>query len=203
MARRSIHEAESLNIDQLKKPVIFVIDMVNGFVSEGALADKAIAQISKPIQDLIESLKVRTIFVCDAHNEKAKEFQSYPIHCLKGSQESQVMDELAAYNQEQIDKNSTNTFMAPGFQKILPDLLANYTDFIITGCCTDLCILQFALSLQSYLNEIDRGANRIIIPENCVDTYQIDQVHEAKDWNEAAIQNMKQNGILVVSRIEE
>lgn len=203
MARRNIHEAESLKIDQLEKPVIFVIDMINGFVKEGALSDKAIAQIGKPIRNLIERLKTRTIFVCDAHDKNAKEFGSYPIHCLKGSKESQVMEELAPYNKEQIDKNSTNTFMAPGFQNILPDLLANYTDFIITGCCTDLCILQFALSLQSYLNEMDKGFHRIIIPENCVDTYQIDQVHEAEYWNEAAIQNMKQNGILVVSRIEE
>ncbi|MCI9042014.1 cysteine hydrolase family protein [Dubosiella newyorkensis] len=202
MAKRKQHEEETLRFIELNKPYLFVVDMINGFIKEGALADSTIFPISKPIEALVQRLKDRTLFICDSHSADAVEFRSYPPHCIEKSHEAEVIDELLAYKQDVVYKNSTNTFMAPSFQKRLPDILATSQDLIITGCCTDLCILQFALSLRSYLNEMDLKEHRIIIPEDCVDTYHIEGVHDANFWNEAAIQNMKQNGIEVVRSIE-
>ncbi len=51
--------------EQLQAPVHFVVDMVNGFVKEGALHDAAILDLCAPISALIEKLQCRTMFVAD------------------------------------------------------------------------------------------------------------------------------------------
>jgi nicotinamidase-related amidase len=186
----------------LEKPLIFVVDMINGFVCEGALADPAIAKAAKPIADLIENSKADTLFIRDAHTTQAREFASFPVHCLQGEKESEVIDSLAKYEKQTIFKNSTNAFMAPAFQKKL-EQLCTYREWIITGCCTDLCVLQLALSLQGWLNEHDMKDIKILVPADCVDTYHIEGVHDACFWNEAALANMAANGIQVASSLEE
>ena len=42
MARLEKNEYASMQASQLKDPIIFVVDMVNGFVNEGALHDEGI-----------------------------------------------------------------------------------------------------------------------------------------------------------------
>ncbi len=200
MARINKNPYPSIKKDQLNHPIVFVVDMVNGFIKEGALHDGKIMDVVEPIQSLLE--EYNSIFVCDNHPEDAREFQAYPKHCVIGTSEAQVIDELQKYNKNQIEKNSTNTFFSPGFQDFLEEDFYQYDDYIITGCCTDLCILQFALSFHSWLNQNDYNDKRIIIPVDCVETYHIDGNHDAGQWNEMALENMATNGIQIVSRIE-
>lgn len=202
MARGNKIEYPAMQADELRRPVLFVVDMVNGFIKEGALHDKEILSIAKPIETLLKGLDAESIFVCDNHPEDAREFQAYPSHCVLGTSEAQVIDELKPWIRHEIPKNSTNTFMSPGFQEFLEDAIEQYDDFIITGCCTDLCILQFALSFQGWLNQNNYHQKRIIIPVDCVETYHIEGVHDASQWNEMALANMNTNGIKVVSTIE-
>ena len=54
---------------------------------------------------LIERLACRTIFVADAHPPKTREFQSYPQHCVIGSGEDEVVDELTPYIHQLMRKN--------------------------------------------------------------------------------------------------
>lgn len=201
MARVKDNLYESISVNEIKSPILFVVDMINGFVKNGPLHDPEINSITPNIQKLLKELSGPRWFVCDSHSQNAREFQSYPPHCIAESEESKVIDELCPYVQDVLYKNSTNTFHAKGFSKIIP-LLDNHSDIVITGCCTDLCILQFALSLNAWLNEYDR-CNRIILPVDCVDTYHIPDVHDAYDWNRFALANMKMNGIMVVSHIRE
>lgn len=186
----------------LNKPLVIVVDMINGFVHEGALSDRRIDQITPNIEKLLKD-RTPSLFICDAHSEDAREFRSYPVHCLKGTKESEVIEQLKPYVADTVEKNSINTFTAPAFQKRLKSLLENYQDLVITGCCTDLCVLQFVLSFQSYLNEINDQGHRIIVPKNCVETYHAPQVHDAAYWNDAALKNMAANGVCVVEKIED
>ena len=195
-----LHSYPVLKNSELKKPIVFVVDMVNGFIYEGALHDARILKIVSPIQSLLE--KYESIFVCDKHPENAREFQAYPNHCLIGTKESEVIDELQVFNHNQMDKNSTNTFFSPAFQEFLETEFYKYDDYIIVGCCTDLCILQFALSFQGWLNQNDYKEKRIIVPVDCVETYHMD-THPADKWNDFALENMHTNGITVVERIEK
>lgn len=186
----------------LNKPLVIVVDMINGFVHEGALSDARIDRITPNIENLLKD-GTEALFICDAHSEDAREFKAYPVHCLKGTKESEIVEQLKPYVTDTIEKNSINTFSAPGFQKRLKSLLEDYQDFVITGCCTDLCVLQLVLSFQSYLNEINDQGHRILVPKNCVETYHAPQVHDAAYWNEAALKNMAANGVCVVEKIED
>ncbi len=192
----------SLSKTQLEHPVHFVIDMVNGFVKSGALHDEAIASIIAPIQTLIERLACRTIFVADSHPPQTREFLAYPPHCIIGSGEDEIVAELAPYIHQKMRKNSTNTFFCPDFQRFLEEELSGYREIVLSGCCTDICILQFALTLNAWLNEHNRE-ERIIVVENCVETYHIDNVHDAWAMNAMALEMMKGNGIEIVHSIED
>lgn len=192
----SIHESD------LQDPIIFVVDMVNGFVKEGALHDKAILSCVEPIQALLNEHLYPSIFIADAHPPKTREFLSYPSHCVIGTSESEVIDELQPFIEKLFHKNSTNTFTCPQFQEFLKEDIDRYQDIVITGCCSDICILQFALGLNAWLNEHNKVEKRIIIPMNAIETYHIDGIHDAYATNEFSISNMAANGILIVDQIK-
>lgn len=200
MARISVEKYPILDTNELNNPILFVVDMVNGFVKEGALADSAIDACTQPIARLIDALHSRVIFVNDTHEEDAAEFESFPSHCLRGSMEAQVVDALLPNVDEVLEKNCISAAAAPGFIQIL-ESLPKKCDLIVTGCCTDLCVLQLALPLQSWINQNNRKGCRVIVPINCVETYHLPDIHDAQFWNEAALANMKANGIVVVSEI--
>lgn len=198
MARMETLPYAACSFSELNNPVVIVIDMINGFAKTGALADPAIAGCAAPIAALLDHCPER-LFVTDCHEPGCMEFQAYPPHCLKGSKESEVIAELQDYADEVLEKNSINTFTAPGFDLWLAG--RDNCDLILTGCCTDLCVLQLALSLQSWIHQNERKDLRVFVPANCVDTFQIDGVHEAAAANRFALDNMKSCGIQVVSEL--
>lgn len=187
---------------QLNHPILFVVDMVNGFIKEGALHDKAINACTKPIEELVKQLDCHRIFIADSHPPKTREFDAYPEHCIIGTSQSEIISELKPYVEELYQKNSTNAFLCEAFREFLNEEFYYYNDFIITGCCSDICILQFALCLQAYLNEHNECDKRVIVPISCIDTYHIEGVHNVYENNAFAIQNMSANGIHVVSAIK-
>ena len=191
---------QTLCMEDFHHPIVFVVDMINGFIKEGALHDKAILDIIQPMQQMLDKLQCRTIFVADSHPPMAKEFEAYPKHCVIGTSESEIVDELKTYVHEVIHKNSTNTFFAPDFQLFLKERFNDYQDIIICGCCTDICVMQFALSLQAYIHEHNLN-QRVIVCSDLVETYHIDQVHDACAYNQFALDIMKASGILIVPTI--
>lgn len=191
---------QTLCMEDLHHPIVFVVDMINGFIKEGALHDKAILDIIQPMQQMLDKLQCRTIFVADSHPPMAKEFEAYPKHCVIGTSESEIVDELKTYVHEVIHKNSTNTFFAPDFQLFLKERFNDYQDIIICGCCTDICVMQFALSLQAYIHEHNLN-QRVIVCSDLVETYHIDQVHDACAYNQFALDIMKASGIVIVANI--
>lgn len=184
-------------ISDLKRPIVFVIDMTNGFTKEGALADPCILEIVPSIQRLVNTVRP-SVFVCDSHDLDAREFQSFPLHCIKNTYESQVINELKKYAKRLIFKNSANAFYAPEMQYIIHNELEEYNDIVIVGCCSDVSVMQFALSLNAYFNENEKKDKRIIVPINMIETYNIDGIHNYMKWNEVACDIMKANAIAVV-----
>ena len=91
MARLKNNLYKPMNVDELKDPVVFVVDMVNGFVKEGALADPEIMSIAEGQKKLMDQLECRNVFVCDTHPPKTREFLSYPQHCMIGTKEAEVV----------------------------------------------------------------------------------------------------------------
>lgn len=205
MARLQRSKSSSVSLESLHHPVVFVVDMINGFAREGALADPAILQAAAPIRKLIEESQAPVWFIRDSHTPDAAEFQSFPVHSLEGSEESMVIDELKDLEtaSHTLYKNCISAAASPQFASMLESLPEEGADLIVTGCCTDLCVLQLALPLQSWINQTNRKNMRVIVPEDCVETYHIPDVHDAAKWNETALAMMAANGIFIAGSVEK
>ena len=173
------------------KEKLFVVDMVNGFVKEGAMHDEKIMSIVPNIQELCEKMEDVT-FIADTHEPDCIEFKSFPPHCIKNTSEAEIIYELKPYVKELIQKNSTNTFHA-----LDKDSLKGYDRFILVGCCSDICVMQFALTLKTYLNHTDNPAV-VWVPQDCMDTYDA-PYHPASQYHEMAVSLMSQAGILTTN----
>lgn len=171
----------------MMKEKLFVVDMVNGFVKEGAMHDEKIMRIVPGIIELCETMEDVT-FIADTHEENCIEFKSFPSHCVKGTSEAEIIDELKPYVKELIQKNSTNTFHA-----IDKASLEGYDKFVLVGCCSDICVMQFALTLKTYLNHVDHPAE-VWVPSDCIATYDA-PYHPASQYHDMAVNMMSQAGI--------
>ena len=171
------------------KELLFVVDMVNGFVKEGSMHDAKIMDIVEVIQKECEAHEDR-LFIADTHEEEAMEFRSFPPHCIKGTSESEIIDELKPYVKEVLEKNSTNTFHV-----LNKEILKDYDSFKIVGCCSDICVMQLALSLKTYLNQMNM-TQPVRVVEKGIATYDAPH-HPAKQYHQIALQLMEQAGIMI------
>ena len=171
------------------KELLFVVDMVNVFVKEGSMHDIKIMKIVDSIKEECENHEYR-IFIADTHESDAIEFNSFPSHCVKQTSEAEIIDELKPYVTTLIEKNSTNTFHV-----LNKEILNEYDSFMLVGCCTDICVMQFALSLKTYLNQMNMP-KQVVVKESGVATYDA-PYHPATEYHTMAINMMAQSGIVI------
>lgn len=205
MARLKNNKYTRITLNSIENPLLIVVDMINGFINQGSMSDSYIKNIIGEIKQLLD-FKIDPYFIRDVHKADAIEFKSFPSHCLYDDIESEIVDELTQYNTKYptVYKNCTNAFLASNNESTNNnfnlDIINKYDTIIITGCCSDICVMQLALSLKTYFNQynIDK---RIIIPVNCIETYDIKDIHDAFLYNEMSINLMQQAGIDIVKEI--
>lgn len=186
------------------KEILIIVDMINGFVNQGPLADpnikKIVAENVRLVQMFMKQSNPVVVFK-EAHKNDSLEFKRYPVHCLDNSYEAELIDELKVFESylTEFKKNSTSGFMAPNFKQYI-DSLKSLKEIIITGCCTDICVMDLAIPLKKYFDENNLDIN-IVIPENAVDTYNAPS-HIRDEWNQMAFCFMKQAGIEIVKKYE-
>ncbi len=189
-------------MEKIEKLLINV-DMVNGFVKKGAMADSYIQHIipehiklMKQIQEKQEAIAI----IKDTHKENCREFNRYPAHCVEGTEEAQLVEELGQFEKDAFvyPKNSTSTIYAPNFLEDI-DKMVKLKEVIIIGCCTDICVLNLAIPLQNYFDQKDRDI-KITIPKNAVETYDAPN-HKREEYNQMAFQLMAQAGINLVENL--
>ncbi|WP_117275477.1 cysteine hydrolase family protein [Mycoplasmopsis edwardii] len=180
----------------MKKSVIFVIDLINGFAKSGALYDKRIKDIIPDVKDIIDKSDSEVHFVCDAHSKDDIEMEQYPPHCIKGTEESEVVDELK-FHIKSDGSNVTFKTTTNGFFVVKKSYLRQFDEFILTGCCTDICIMQFGLSLKTWLNK-NRLNKDVIIYEEGVQTFD-SKDHNGDLMHKFALDVMKNAGIKIRS----
>lgn len=192
----------SLQELQGNQTVLVIIDMVNGFARKGSLKSPRIEELIPEITKLAKScndLGIKSLAFADCHTEESPEFEAYPLHCLAGTVEGEIVDEIKEVGgYTLIPKNSTNGFLEEEFQKWLNEN-QHIDTFIIVGDCTDICIQQFALTLKPWFN-LHNQKVRIIVPINAVETYDLG-AHSGDLMNVMALYNMMGNGIEVVDYI--
>ena len=81
---------------------VLVIDMVKGFLEPGHnlyCGDES-RQIIPSIRALLfraQSAGSKILFLSDHHDPDDLEFQMFPVHCVKGTDETQVISELSEF----------------------------------------------------------------------------------------------------------
>ena len=177
------------------KRMVFVVDMINGFCKRGALANPKAMEMVPLLHDFLENFDGEKIEARDAHTEDSVEFLIYPIHALKDDYESEGIDELkdVLSGAKIFYKNSTDLTVILGFIEYI--LKEKPNEITITGCCTDICIMQYALTLKALFNQYNIACD-IIIYENLVDTYD-SPLHNRAYYQEAALNLMRNAGIIV------
>ena len=184
--------------DKMYENCLIVVDMVNGFVREGMLADPNIAKIIPVQVGLIKEAQQEDkliVFIKDTHQKDSEEFRRFGgEHCVKGTYEAELVDELKRYenlqNAVSIEKNSTSFMEAPQFRNLIVNQ-KNMVNYEIVGCCTDICVVNGAIGLANYLDQWNRLHN-ITVYEDAIATY-----GEAarQEYVKAAELLMKQQGI--------
>ena len=196
---------------------ILSVDLIKGFCSEGPLASPRVAALVEPATRLMRAAwqagVPHILLLQDTHEPDAVEFRSYPPHCVRGTTQSQPVDEIASLpffdRMVVIEKNSIQAGLNSG----LNDWLEEHPDvdtFIVVGDCTDLCVYQLAMHLRLDANayQLER---RVIVPANCVDTYDLpvetaEQIgalpHPADFLHRVFLYHMALNGVTVLKSIE-
>lgn len=188
----------------MKERMLFVIDMVNGFVKGGPMADPFICHIIPTIQEIIKEKEGILAEVKEWHNDNSKEFDSFPPHCKKNTWESETCDELkdTLKDSYKFYKNSTSALFAPHVKDFIIEGVKNgVKEIIIMGCCTDICIMNFAIALRNLLDELDLDCE-VVIYNDAVETYDAPN-HERDKFNELACMFMHQSGIKIKNYQEE
>ncbi|NLL05006.1 MAG: cysteine hydrolase [Clostridiaceae bacterium] len=196
---------DGIKLNDLKgeQTALFIVDMINGFAREGALKSERTEDSIPEIVSLsikCDELGIQKLAFADCHTDASPEFESYPKHCMEGTTEAEVVDEIKEVGGfELIKKNSTNGFHEEEFKKWLNEN-PQITNFIVTGVCTDICVQQFAITLKTWFNMQNKNY-RVIVPINAVDTYDLG-IHNGDLVNIMALYNMIINGVEVVRNIE-
>ena len=185
------------------KNLVINIDMINGFVKEGTLAAPSIMRVVPRQQEILEEYlndeEKGIIFIRDEHTKDAVEFNTFPEHCVKGTKESELIDELKKYYKDAYDfpKNSTNFVFAPGFQEQI-DKFTNLETVTLMGCLSEVCVKNGGITLRNYFDQNNRNVE-IYVADDAIDTYDAPG-HNAEDVTKRAIEDMQANGIKVLER---
>ncbi len=200
----SYSKLPTLKIEDFDKEdtLLIHVDIVNGFAKFGALSSKYVLDIVDNVAKLNEkTIEYDKVFILDSHEKDAEEFKTFPPHCVIGTKEDELVDELVKYTKGNtvIRKNSTNAIHVKDLVHIIDN--NKYYNFIVVGDVTDICVLQFALALKTYKNEKNKES-RVVVPYSMIDTFDNEALnHNRMLMNIFGIYNMIQGGIEVVADI--
>lgn len=151
----------------MKKEVVLVVDMLKGFLESGysLFCGENSRNIIPKVSQLLEKKTAEgaaVLFLCDSHQEEDPEFSIYPAHCIRGTQEAEIIDELSSYPGTIIPKTTLSGFYQTDLDSRLIELSPERV--IVVGVCTDICIQYVVADLKV------RGYE-VIVPEECVATF--------------------------------
>lgn len=183
------------------------VDVIEGFTRLGPLASPRVTGIIDNVADLVRKLSAHGVppshiaFVQDAHPEDAQEFRSYPPHCVRGGDQAEAAHELQALpgwaSYRHFEKNSIASHTSEAFNRWLASL--EVESIIAVGDVTDLCLYTLALHLQ-VRNQAEGMNQRIIVPENCVQTWDAPD-HPGDFYHAVFLHQLARNGVQVVEKI--
>ena len=148
-----------------QKGAILVVDMVKGFLEPGYplyCGDEARHIIPHVLQLLSAHRESPVFYICDCHAPDDKEFKMFPPHCVAGTAEAELIDELKPFPGTIVPKISFSacylTDLEALLEKIHPEIVT------VVGVCTDICVLYTVadLRLRDY---------KVEVPASCVASF--------------------------------
>lgn len=194
---------------------IICIDLTNCFSKIGPLASPRIHALIQPVANLFQLgyfLGVRHFMLTqDAHPEDSPEFEAYGPHCIAGTKEADIVEELTSLPFSDlfmiIPKQTVNPATSLLFLRWLEEQVSTKT-FIIVGDCTDICVYQTAMYVKTRADQFYTG-QKVIVPANCVNTYDVPAgrteegslPHDGELLHKIFLYHMALNNIRVVSEL--
>lgn len=137
---------------------LLVIDMLQDFIKpEGKLycgkdAEKIVPFIKKEIENTRKK-EIPIIYICDNHLSLDVEFKMFPPHCVANTEGAEVISELAPReNDYLIFKRRYSGFFQTDLDLTLREL--KVSDLILTGVCTNICVLYTAADARMLNYEV-------------------------------------------------
>jgi nicotinamidase/pyrazinamidase len=147
--------------------VVLVLDMLRGFCQEGypLYVGEVVRQLVPNVRRLLEEETAKgshIIFLCDSHAPDDKEFEMFPPHCVRGTDETEIIPELRQFADEVIAKTRFSCFHGTNLEERLHELKP--AKIIVVGVCTDICVMHTVADARNrdYLVEV---------PADCVATF--------------------------------
>ena len=186
---------------------LFMIDMNNGFVNFGPMANPKYNDLVPEQQALIEMFREEdelVNFILENHDKNALEFVSYPEHCVEGTEEAKLIPEF----QDEENKPNTRTYYKNSINGMLNRTLQDDIKaleklkmIVLAGVCGDLCVMDFGRTLLRYLDEINHDL-KVFVVKSCIDTFDAPG-HSREEWLEIAYKVLEQAGAIVVEDVED
>lgn len=180
--------------------VILVVDMIEAFCRIGNLANPRAIKIIPKIENLLQRKEKegwKIIFLADNHKPNDEEFKMFPIHAVRGTEETKIVWELRKFVERGatvIPKTRYSGFYGTDLEKILAG--ENPEIVIMVGVCTDICVHYTVADLGN------RNYN-VIVPRDAVETYDTPE-HDAEKTNKIFIAQMKNIlGVKIAEKQEE
>jgi len=147
--------------------VVLVVDMLGGFCEEGypLYVGETIRQTIPNIRRLLAEEKAKgshIIFLCDSHTPDDKEFEMFPPHCIRGTEEAEIIPELRPFADEVIPKTRFSGFYGTNLGERLHEL--NPEKVIVVGDCTDICVMHTVADARNRDYPVE-------VPADCVATF--------------------------------
>ncbi|MEK6590247.1 MAG: isochorismatase family cysteine hydrolase [Nitrospinota bacterium] len=152
----------------MSKEVIIIVDMLKGFLEKGYplyCGGDARTIIPNVVSLLNEKRGAELIYVCDNHAEDDEEFKMFPRHCIRGTVESELIDELKPFKGMVIPKTRYSGFYNTPLENVLKEL--NPDVVTVVGVCTDICVMHTVADLRN-------RDYHVVVPVNCVASFDED-----------------------------
>ncbi|HEV8681715.1 MAG TPA: isochorismatase family cysteine hydrolase [Actinomycetota bacterium] len=133
--------------------VLMVIDTQEGFTRQGNLASDTCTAAIPRIRAIVEeegTAGTAVIFTKDSHREGDPEFEMFPPHCIVGTPEHELVEELREFEPDAaavIQKTRYSAFHETELDQVLKELGPDEVHVI--GLCTDICVLHTTADLRN------------------------------------------------------
>ena len=165
---------------------IIVVDVLNGFCRAGSLASERLGAVVPGIRAYLErevAAGAALVFLADTHDPDDREFDVFPPHCVAGSGEEEIVDELRdlAAAAPVVRKRRYSGFFGTDLDGLLSGLRPAVVE--VVGVCTDVCVLHTVADLRN-------RDYRVVVHSSLVETYDAPG-HDADEVSRFALAHMR------------